>query len=155
MAFALTKFKADGIRHTGANRSHGEQVAIFNITAANTDTDLDISDDGGTFWTAALANATYGTIAAEAYAMLFGNSTYGSLTGAVANIVSVEGDPLVSYQKVLTLTAGNEYTVAVNSDLPDLAFNSGSAPTALVLQVRWILKDTKEPVFADLGAQLT
>jgi len=157
MAFALTKFKADGIRHTGPTRSHGEQIAVFSITAANTDTALDIATSGGTFWTAARANSTYGDLATAAWRMFFDKSPYGSIPAAVATngLLAVEGPNMVTYVKVLSLTAGNQYTISITSDIPSLAFNSGSAPTSYTLTLRWLLADNLEPVIADLGAAIT
>lgn len=74
MTFALTQFKAYGVRADGATRQHNWQVAELGITAENTDTALDISSDTagslGTFWTAATANATYGTLASNALTVI-------------------------------------------------------------------------------------
>lgn len=70
MTFALTAFKAYGIRTSGANRQHTHQVAELKITSANTDVDLDIGDTTGTFWTAAQADSTYGTMAARALTVM-------------------------------------------------------------------------------------
>lgn len=52
MAFALTAFVADGQEMDEAVTKRFRQRAVFTITAANTDVDLDIGDYSGTFWTA-------------------------------------------------------------------------------------------------------
>jgi hypothetical protein len=84
MTFSLQQFKAYGIR-SDKTRQHAWQVAELGIVAANTDTALDISSDTngslGTFWTAAIANGTYGTLASNALA---------SIQAIVANINSLK-----------------------------------------------------------------
>ncbi len=52
MTFSLTKFKAYGIEADQVVDHYEKQVAVFSITAANTDVDLDIGDYTGTFWSA-------------------------------------------------------------------------------------------------------
>lgn len=57
MTFALTKFKAYGIEADQVVDKYEKQVAVFTITAANTDLDLDIGDYTGTFWSAVGSSA--------------------------------------------------------------------------------------------------
>ncbi len=52
MTIALTSFIADGVEVDEAVTKRFRQRAIFTITAANTDVDIDIGDYTGTFWTA-------------------------------------------------------------------------------------------------------
>ncbi len=153
MAFALTKFKAYGIRHSGAVRPHAKQVCEFHITAANTDTALDLDNPSGTFWTAALANATYGSLATQAL-----NVFLTQMPAVTHRYLGVLGDPLGAYVQVLTLTAGAQYTTTLGgttAHYPAYAFNSGSAPTALNVFIEFSLIDDTEPVVSDLGAQVT
>jgi hypothetical protein len=71
MTFALTKFKAWGVEIDEPVTKKFMQFAHLSITAAATDVALDIGTDAGAFWTAALANGTYGTsVATPALAAL-------------------------------------------------------------------------------------
>ena len=64
--FALTKFNAYGFIIDSQIKKRAMQRATLHITAANTDTALDLGSDSGTFWTAAEADATYGDMATNA-----------------------------------------------------------------------------------------
>lgn len=147
MAFALTGFKSYGVRADGAVRPHVLQIAEFRITAANTDTGLDISNSAGTFWTAAIANATYSDMATAVSSLLFNQ-----ISGILYQLRSVSGLPAYS---VTQSPAAGSYTVTINSDIPDLAFNTGSAPTAYVLVLEWLTIDGAEAVRSDYGSALT
>ena len=52
MAFALTEFKAYGTEIDEGLTKRFKQTAVLTITAANTNTALDLSTAAGTFWTA-------------------------------------------------------------------------------------------------------
>lgn len=65
MAFALTKAVFHGEYRGEAVQEKARQYAILTITAANTDTDLDLGDNAGTFWTA-VGGSTPGTEALKA-----------------------------------------------------------------------------------------
>lgn len=101
MTFSLRQFKAYGIRTSGATRQHTWQVAELGIVAANTDTALDISSDTagslGTFWTAAVADATYGTLATNALGVIR------NIIGSVNSLQETVSEPLMTKVK---LTAG-------------------------------------------------
>jgi len=64
--FSLTKYNAYGFIIDSDIRKRAIQRMTLHITAANTDTDLDIGDDSGTFWTAAEADTTYGDLGSKA-----------------------------------------------------------------------------------------
>lgn len=65
MTFQLTKAQIYGIESEEPLNKRYVQKAILHINAANSDVSLDIGNFSGTFWTAALADGTYGTIAAQ------------------------------------------------------------------------------------------
>ncbi len=154
MAFALTRFKSYARRHDGENRSHAEQVCELHITAANTDTAYDLDNGAGTFWTAALADATYGSLATTAKAVFLT-----AIPAVKHRCMSVNGEPLVGeYLRVLSGASGKQYIVAIGTTtahMPNLTFVSGSAPTAITLFITWSLVDGIEAVVSDLGAAIT
>ena len=154
MAFALTHFKAYGKLHEGATRSHAEQICELHITAANTDTAYDLDNAAGTFWTAALADATYGALAGAAKTAF--------LTQIVAvkyrylGVVSEHTES--DYIRVLSGASGNQFICTVGgtvAHMPAYTFVSGSAPTAIVLVIKWMLVDGAEAITSDLGAAVT
>lgn len=61
MTFSLQKVQVYGIEVSEPIFKRYQQYMALTIAAANTDTALDIGNLSGTFWTAALADATYGT----------------------------------------------------------------------------------------------
>lgn len=147
--FALTAFKAYGIRCEGATRLHALQRATFVVTATAADVAYDISSDTtgslGTFWTAVIADATYGSIGTQALAVIQ------SIQNQVKSLQSVRLGGALNYVQG-TATAASTYTVAVTTHLPSIAFNAANGPTSMTLTLEWILKDGLEPVVSDLGA---
>lgn len=223
MTFALSKFRAYGIEAEEVVNKRYQQVAIFNITAAATDVDLDIGDFSGTFWTAVGGTEPGATALkamrdiqqrSESYQGLGGSSIAGyvqadasysavsaldsaaSAGGAATETLTVTGllktdtilavtqltkgankTALINYEsaastagqlaaewtgnpgsgavlRVLIARAsstvqGGTYTVAMdstNTNLPNILFVSGDAPTSYALELRWFLKDQEEPV---------
>lgn len=147
MAFQLQAFKAYGIRCCGSTRQQERQVAVLSIAQANTDTALDIASSGGTFWTAALADAAYGQLAATALAKL---TAIQNADAAVGGLLSV--DPPVNYVQVTSGPAGKQYSMTVTNSLPSITWVSTQAPTAYLLTLEWTLADNTEAIVADLGA---
>lgn len=148
MAFALTKFKAYGLRAEGDVRPHAQQVFSFTFTAANTNIAYDLGTSGGTFWTSAIADTTYGSLATAVRTLLLT-----SLPGLLPDgaLVACESEILETYIQVASGASGSQYTLAISSSLPTITFVSGSAPTAWVLNLRWNLIDGAEALRGDFG----
>ncbi len=148
MAFALTKFKAYGLRAEGAVRPHAQQVASFTFTAAATDIAYDLGTTGGTFWTSAEADSAYGALASAAKSLLLAR-----LPGLLPDnaLMACEGEPLQTFIQVASGASGTQYTLAISSSMPTITYVSASAPTAWVLNLRWNLIDGAEALVADLG----
>jgi hypothetical protein len=148
MAFALTKFKAYGLRAEGAVRPHAQQVFSFTLTAANTDITYDLGTSGGTFWTSAVAHATYGSLATSVRTLLLT-----TLPGLLPDnaLMGCDAEPLKTYIQVASGASGSQYTLAISASMPTITFVSASAPTAWVLNLRWNLIDGAEALVADYG----
>lgn len=138
MAFALTKFRAYGQLPDGAS-TRRRQMAELTITAAAADVDLDISDSGGTFWTAALADSDYGDLAQSALTFLT------NIAGASEGLIAVDSEDLLGRVKVASVSGAGQYELAVNSKLPDLTYNAGDGPTSQTLVLEWALNDSQMP----------
>lgn len=146
MAQALTGYKAYGIRHDGETRSHAYQVVEMYITAANTDVTYDIGTAAGTFWTSALADATYGVVAASAL-----NFILTTLPGTVVRLLRPEAEALTNRIQVLTSPSTSQYSILIASAMPTITFSSGTAPVAMYLTLTWMLHDGIEPRAQDYG----
>lgn len=152
MAFSVTAFKAYGLRTEGATRLHAVQRASFSITALAADVAMDISATTagslGTFWTDVTGNTTYGSLAGQALIVI---------RAIALQVKSFQGIKLGNAQDYVqgTATASSTYTVAVNTHLPDVAFNAANGKTSYTVTLEWLLLDGKEPVISDLGAAWT
>lgn len=142
MAFALTKFKAYGLKTQGPTRVLGQQVVELHITAANTDTDLDIGDDAGTFWGA--VDAT--DLGAEALRLL-----KEIIADKAQGLLAVHGEELVGRLRVAAASGAGEYSLAVDNNRPNIGWFNTDAPTSYVVQLVYQLTDNLFPTFAELG----
>jgi len=156
MSFQLQAFKAYGIRVSATEqRMHAKQRMLFQIAAANTDTALDLSAITagalGTFWTAAVADAVYGNIANQAL------TTIRQIQLILVDTGILPTGVITNYVQVLSGAAGNQYTATIQTNLlPNIAWVSGSAPTAYFIELESLIHDGQEPITTagDLGAQL-
>lgn len=98
MTLALTKFKAYGVRTSGAVRQQTMQVAEMYVTGAATDTAWDIASDTsgalGTFWTAVTADSTYGTLATNAL------TSIRSIVAVADDLKIMESEALSNYEQI-------------------------------------------------------
>lgn len=151
MAFAVTKFNAYGVLNSNPTVKRGVQRVELTITGANTDVAYDLGTTGGTFWTSAVADATYGGIATAARTFILT-----TLTAQVASVISVWSQQLCTpVGRINAATASsNTYTqavAAVTTPMIELAFASGSAPTSGTYVFQWLLADNMEPLTASYG----
>lgn len=145
MAFALTSMTTWAEPIQTASNYRGAQVIQMTITGADTDTAADIGDFGGTFWTDALADSTYGGIATAALAQL-------ELIAAQAqSLIDLRSETLIAYTRVKSVTATTEYSVAVENHLPKVTFVSGSAPTAWTIEIVQRPNEFVFPVALSIG----
>ncbi len=148
MTFALTGFKAFGIECEGATRKWGRQRALLYITAAATDVDLDLGDDTpGTFWTAALANATYGALASQA------QDTLQNISAQVNGLMGFKCKQFLVRVQVAALSTTGQYCVVdVTNDRPNITMTASDGETSYIIELEWDLSDNSQPVVSDLGA---
>ncbi len=151
MAFAVTKFTAYGRLNTNPTIKRGIQLVELTITGANTDVAYDLGTTAGTFWTSAVAHATYGGIATAARTFILT-----TLTAQVASILGVQAQALCTpVGRINAATAStNTYTqavAAVTTPMIELAFNSGNAPTSGTYVFEWLLADGMQPLTASYG----
>lgn len=134
MAFALTSFFADGTRFAGPGPYRATQTYVFTITGLTTDVDLDIGDASGTFWTAAIANTTYGEMATQVLAQI---------VRLEAQISAVKGiyTPQLAARIQAAAASGTAYTLSINTSLtlPDYTFAASNGETAYTVFVEFLL----------------
>lgn len=146
MAFALVGFQARGIDVAGPSYKRGIQQVVLAITGTASDVDLDIGDDTpGTFWTAALADATYGDLAEKALDVL---------TKIAANsvcLLAVKSPELLD--KVQSAAAGSagEYAIAIDDLGPNIALHTGEGETSYTIVLEYELNDYIFPMIASFG----
>lgn len=136
MAFALTSFFADGVRYSGPGPYRATQQYRFTVTAAASDVDLDLGDVTGTFWTAAQANSTYGTMATQVLAQI---------TRLYSQYVSVENifvpELFGRVQVASSPTGTGQYAATLDSTylLPNYEFGTTGGSTAYTVFVDYLL----------------
>lgn len=146
MAFALTGYFARSVEISSSSYKRGIQQVVLNITGAATDVDLDIGDAAGTFWTAAVADGTYGTLASNALTSLT------AIAGQSAALVAVESEQLIDRVQVASLTTTGQYSLAIDAIGPNIAFNAADGELAYKIILVWELNDYIMPVTASYGS---
>ncbi len=145
MSFALTKAQFRSLSLQNVSYKKGVQEVVLEITAANTDTDLDIGDAAGTFWTAAVANATYGAMAALVLAQLqavVASSAYFSQLRCPELQCS-------AYLQVASAPGATQYSLTTDTYGPDILLASGSAPTSYHVHLFYELAVGAFPISAN------
>jgi len=136
MASALTAYKAWIQEADKATGPRHIQYLEMDITGANTDTAWDFATAAGTFWTAAEADETYGATATLARKLMY------QIAEKAAYFAGVLGEVDLQYAREIA-ASGADYTMAAGtaSNIPDLTFNSGNAPTSIKAVLRWVLSE--------------
>lgn len=147
MAFALVAYHARCVEIASTSYKRGIQQVVLDITALATDVDLDIGDDSGTFWTAAIADATYGTLATNALASLQ------RIVGQAAALVGVASEQLIDRVQIGSLTGAGQYTLAVQDVRPNIAVDAADGETAWKLILTYEMDNFISPETASFGAQ--
>lgn len=148
MAFALTKFVASGILFDGACDRHGIQRVEMTITGLNTDVTYDLGTTAGTFWTSAIANATYGSLATGARDFLLNK-----LSGVVGSVLEIRSQQLAARLQAAA-ASGTSYVqsvASVTTPVPQLTFAASNAPTSGIYVIEWTLQDGQLPLTATFG----
>lgn len=141
MAFVITKVQAYGIEAEEPVNKRYRQYMYLTLTAANTDVDLDLGDNQtgslGTFWTAA-GGTTVGAGALRAIQDIVTRAEVGETASL---------SPLSFFQAAAA--SGAAYTVTLANKCPNILFESGSAPTAYTVCLKWVLAPQLYPVQYD------
>jgi hypothetical protein len=145
MAFALTKFEARSIDIASVTYKRGIQQVVLDITGTTADVDLDIGDYSGTFWTAAVANATYGTLASNSLTVLQ------QIVAQAAALVEVSSQQLLDRVQVASLTTSGQFSLAIQNTLPNLEFNAADGETAYKIILTFELNNYIFPIVAQYG----
>lgn len=145
MAFALTQFVSYGTDIVGPSRKRGIQGATLTITSLVTDVDLDISDAGGTFWTEAQANATFGQLATKALDVLQ------KIAANAQAILPPVRSPQLMDRLQAAAPSGTSYTLTLSNSLPDLTFDAGNGETSWLIDLQWLPNDFIFPIISTFG----
>ena len=136
MAFGLTRaeFYSTPIEEPVSSRRI--QRARLVITGLAADVDLDLGDNGGTFWTA-VTGSSPGDEALQAMKDIATKAEQLSL---------VASEELIDRQEVAATSGATEYTIAVQDKRPNIGFHAASAPTSYQVILEWELKEGQIPV---------
>lgn len=134
MAFALTSFVADSMRFAGTVPYRAKQLYVFTITGTTADVTLDLGLSTGTFWTAAVADATYGQLATNVLADI-------KRLKANYKAVSQIYVPELAARLQAAAASGTSYTLSIDSDLtlPDYTFAANNGATSYTVFVEYLL----------------
>jgi hypothetical protein len=142
MAFALTSFEAFSIQMDEPIQKRALQCVRFTVTALAADVDFDFGDVAGTFWTAAIANATYGTSATTA------KTYWTSILSKAASIVNMYSFEIAKSKTPAGASAIGAGLVKYNGTAltPEILFNAAEGITAITLTVILNLQNSQLPV---------
>lgn len=137
MAFALTSFRAFPVNVDEPITTRALQVVTLKITALAADVDLDIGDTAGTFWTAALADATYGTKATEA------KKHMATILANAETLKSLYSFEIAKNKRVSSgpdAVATKEVKYNGTATAPEILFFAGEGITSLTVTLEYVLK---------------
>lgn len=142
MAFALVDANFGKLEIPTAIKKRGLQYLEFKITrGAAGDTDLDIGNTSGTFWTAAIADGTYGTLATNAL------KEFTKIASAIDGLISCEivanTGPML---RVASTSGATNYDISNGGTyplfVPEITLTSNAAPATI--SVRLVVSLTDE-----------
>lgn len=141
MAFALTKLSAYRVYNRSSVARGDLQVVEYTITRANTDTDLDLFDAAGTFWTA-VGGSGNGLAAKTALAPIFDQAAF-----IVSCSVLGNNAPLA---QVVSSAAAGSYVLSNDGTYPvvkpAITLVSGSGAVSLKVCLVLALNDLVPPI---------
>ena len=144
MAFALTSYRARGLQIAGAQPDRAIQQVVMTITGAVTDVALDIGTDAGTFWVAAVADATYGTLATSAKENLL---NIVAVSQALAGLFVPE---LVGRLKAAAAST-TDYTLSVALKRPIYTFAASNGELLYTVFLEYLLNPSIMPIDVCFG----
>jgi len=145
MAFALTKAQFRSVSFQNPAYKAGVQEVVLIVTGATTDIDLDIGDIAGTFWTAAILNATYGAMSALVLAQLqavVANASYFRNFNCAQLQCS-------AYLQAASAPGATQYSLTTDTYGPNLLMASGTAPIAYNIHLFYELAAGAFPISAN------
>lgn len=145
MAFALTNAKFYKVDTSSPIDKRGLQAIEMTITRGSSDTDLDIGDIAGTFWTAAIADATYGTESRRAL------DSFTLIASQIEQVASCEITAANGFLlRVASVSAVTQYQLVNGGTFPvvkpEIVLNSGAAPATLKVTMLLSLFSDKNTV---------
>lgn len=145
MAFALTSYQAAAVEFKGPGPRHGLQHVILTVTGTVDDVDFDIGTDAGTFWTAALADTTYGALATDALAHL---QTIIANSDGLSSVYC----PQIEASGIRAAAASTPaYALGHENSRPNYTFDTGAGLTAYTVHLQYLLKVNILPVAVCYG----
>lgn len=146
MAFSVRRAHMTAVESCRAVSPYFTQQLQIIVYSAAADVDWDIGDmTPGTFWTAALADGTYGAVAAKVLEALKNFNT----NAAYAKPVEGNFDLYRTRTKTATDTADYEIT-SWTSKVPNITFAAGAGPGNTDIRLTWGMLPGWQPVTGDI-----
>lgn len=145
MAFSVRRAHMTAVESLKAVSPYYSQQLQLIVYSAAADVDWDIGDFTGTFWTAALADGTYGAVAAKALAALKDFA----VNAAYANNPAGNFDLYRTRVKTATDTADYEIT-SWTGKVPNITFAAASGAGNSDVRLSWGMLPGWQPVTGDL-----
>ena len=144
MSFAVTKFRAGGIKLNGPSVKRSIQRVVLEITGTTADVALDLGDDSGTFWTDALADSEYGALAAKALAALQ------AIVAQAVTLIDHKNDQ--NFDRLQAASAsGTSYQVAIQNKRPNYTYAASNGETSYVVELSYELINDQFPITEEYG----
>ena len=147
MAWQLLRGHVNAVESQKAVSPYYTQSLELVINGADADVALDLDNFTGTFWTAVLADGTYGTIAAHVLAALK------QIAQGAAAYLRTEGNFILYRSRVeVGSLAANTYSANYNSTLkiPNFTFNAGNGPKGTNVILTWEMNPGWVPMQGDI-----
>ena len=146
MAIQVVGYHIFGLETSKAVSPLAQQTLLINVNAASSDVTWDLGNAAGTFWTAALADATYGTTAASCLAALQ------SFDKAAAFALAVGGNFTLYRVRALTPTGTGDYQISSwTNRTPNFVFATGAGPGSTNIVLTWGMPQGFQVQTLDVG----
>lgn len=145
MAFQVLRGHMNAIESCKAVTPYYQQSIQLVINSAAADVDWDIGDFTGTFWTAALADGTYGAVAKKCLDAIKDFQTMS------AYALAPGGNFTLYRTRVKTATDAGDYEITSwTVRTPNFTFAAGAGPGATNVILSWGMTPGFQPVQGDL-----
>ena len=146
MSIQVVGYHMFGFETSKAVSPLAQQTLLINVNAAASDVIWDLGNASGTFWTSALADATYGATAATCLASLQ------NLDKSSAFALAPGGNFTLYRVRDTTPTSTGDYAISSwTNRTPNFTFAAGDGPGSTNIVLTWGMPDGFQVQSVDVG----